>query len=263
MRDSAWKRDIVDVVYRRGRTYLTIGVSVEVPADGHHVSIDGTNVGYLVGRPGGYPLPHGWFRTWKRRRFLDRIDRDARAAVDWFDKYDSPRYALKNLQSTERHGCRVDSEPHREVVAFLKHLGNAHPSRRELIESFVKHVPLVFGPVAKRHGLALREIEPRLFVLESDKVRVRVRFGWGHEPDVNVLVGPASGQNPDDDDRSPQIFGLGVICKALTGLETFEAQKVASPQDVHRALETAGRALEQDCAPILRGDLSIWTQLRA
>jgi hypothetical protein len=217
VRDSAWKRDIVDVVYRRGRTYLTIGVSVEVPADGRHVSIDGTNVGYLVGRPGGYPLPHGWFRTWKRRRFLDRIDRDARAAVDWFDKYDSPRYALKNLQSTERHGDRVDSEPHREVVAFLKHLGNAHPSRRELIESFVKH----------------------------------------------VLVGPASGQNPDDDDRSPQIFGLGVICKALTGLETFEAQKVASPQDVHRALETAGRALEQDCAPILRGDLSIWTQLRA
>jgi hypothetical protein len=172
--------------------------------------------------------------------------------VDWFDKYDSPRYALRNLQSSERNGCRVDSDPHREVVAFLKHLGDAHPSRRELIEAFVQHVPLVFGSVAERHGLTLCEIEPRLFILESAKVRVRVRFGSGHESDVNVLVGPASGQNPDDDDRSPQIFGLGVICKALTGLETFEPQKVASPQEVHRTLETAGRALEQDCAPILR-----------
>jgi hypothetical protein len=78
VRDSTWKRDIVDVVYRRGRTHLTIGLSVDVPAAGRHVSIDGTNAGYLSGRPGDYSLPRGWFRAWKQRRFLDRIDRDVR-----------------------------------------------------------------------------------------------------------------------------------------------------------------------------------------
>ena len=262
VRDRTWKRDIVDVVYRRGRTQLAIDVSVDVPADGRHISIDGTNVGYLVGRPDGYPLPRGWFRTWKLRRFLDRIDRDTRAAVDWFDEYDSPRHALKKLQSPERNGCRVDSDPHRAVVVFLESVRDAYPSRRELIEAFVRHVPSVFEPLAERHSLVLRAIEPRLFVLESDKVRVRVRFGSGHEPDVNVLLGPASGREPGHDDRNPDIFSLSVIGNTLTGQQVFEPQKVATPQDIRRALDIGASVLERDCAAILRGDLSIWPQLR-
>ena len=262
VRDCTWKRDIVCVVYRRGRTDLTINVSVEVPAGGRHVSIDGTNVGYLAGRASGYPLPHGWFRTWKLRRFLERIDRDTRTAVDWFDEYDSPRQALKKLQSPERNGCRVDSDPHRAVVTLLEGLTDAYPSRRDLIEAFARHVPSVFEPVADRHGLTLRAIEPCLFVLESDKVRVRVRFGSAHEPDVNVLLGPAFGREPGYDDRHPDIFGLSVIGKTLTDQQAFEPQKVATPQDIRRALDTGASVLERDCAAILRGDLSIWPQLR-
>jgi hypothetical protein len=234
VRDVTWKRDIVDVVYRRGRTHLTIGVSVEVPAAGRHVSIDGTNAGYLSGRPDGYPLPHGWFRVWKRRRFLDRIDRDVRAAVDWFDGYDSPREALKKLQSPERNGCRIDSDPHRAVVAFLESLGNAHPSRPELIDAFSRHVPSLFGSVAERHGLTVREIERRLFVLESDNVRVSVRFGSGHQPDVSVFIGPGSGRTPRYDDRSHDASGLA-----------FEPQSVATAEDVRHALEAAARAVER------------------
>lgn len=262
VRDCAWKRDVVDVMYRRGRTELTIYVSVEMPAAGRHVSIDGTTVGHVVGRSDGYRLPGGWFRTWKLRRFLDRIDRDTRAAVDWFDEYDSPRHALEKLQSPERNGCRVDSDPHRAVVAFLESLRDAYPSRRDLIETFVGHVPSAFGPVAERHGLALRAIEPRLFVLESDTVRVRVRFGSGHEPDVNVLLGPASGREPGYDDRNPDIFGLNVIGRTLTDQQAFEPQKVATPQDIRRALDTGAGILGRDCAAILRGDLSIWPHLR-
>ena len=261
VRDCTWKRDIVDVVYRRGRTQLTINVSVDVPASGRHVNIDGTNVSFLAGRPGGYSIPHGWFRTWKTRRFLDRIDRDTRAAVDWFDEYDSPRRALTKLQSSERNGCRVDSDPHRAAVAFLESLRDAYPSRRELIEVFVQCVPTVFGPVAERYGLALRAIEPRLFVLESDAVRVRVRFGSGHMPDVNVLLGPASDREPGYDDRHPDIFDLSVIGKTLTDQQAFEPQKVATPHDTRLALETGASVLERDCAAILRGDLSIWPQL--
>jgi hypothetical protein len=261
VRDGTWKRDIVDVVYRRGRTQLTISVSVAVPAAGRYVSVDGTDVGYLAGRSGGYRLPDGWFRTWKLRRFLDRIDRDTRVAVDWFDEYDSPRQALTKLQSPERNGCRVDSDPHRAVVAFLESLRDAYPSRRELISAFVRDAPAVFGPVAARHGLALRAIEPRLFVLESDKVCVRVRFGSGHEADVNVLIGPASDREPGYDDRNPDIFGLGVIGQTLTDQQAFEPHKVATPQDVRRALDTGASVLGRDCATILRGDLSIWPQL--
>ena len=262
VRDCTWKRDIVDVVYRRGRTQLSINVSVEVPAAGRHISIDGTNVGDLAGRPDGYPLPRGLFRTWKLRRFVERIDRDTRAAVDWFDEYDSPRHALTKLQSSARNGCRVDSDPHRAIVAFLESVRDVYPSRRDLIEAFVRQVPSVFGPVAERHGLALRAIEPRLFVLESDTVRVRVRFGSGHEPDVNVLLGPASGREPGHDDRSPDIFGLSVIGKTLTDQQGFEPLKVATPQDIRRALDTGARVLERDCAGILGGDLSIWPRLR-
>ena len=59
VRDCTWKRDIVEVAYRRGRTQLSINVSVEVPAAGRHIGVDGTNVGYLAGRPDGYPLPRG------------------------------------------------------------------------------------------------------------------------------------------------------------------------------------------------------------
>ena len=262
VRDCTWKRDIVDVVYRRGRTQLTITVSVDVPAAGRRVGIDGTDVGHVAGRSGGYPLPDGWFRTWKLRRFLDRIDRDTRAAVDWFDEYDSPRHALDKLQSPGRHGCGIGSDPHRAVVAFLESLGDAYPSRRDLIAAFVRHVPSVFGPVAERHGLALRAIEPRLFVLESDKVCVRVRFGSGHEPDVNVSLGPASDREPGYDDRNPDIFGLNVIGKTLTDQHAFEPEKIATPQDIRRALDTGASVLGRDCAAILHGDLSIWPQLR-
>lgn len=262
VRDCTWKHDIVEVVYRRGRTRLTINVSVKMLAAGRYVSVDGTNVGYLAGRPDEYPLPRGWFRTWKLRRFLDRIDRDTRAAVDWFDEYDSPRHALNKLQSSKRNGCRVDSDAHRAVVAFLESHKEAYPSRRELIEVFVRHVPAVFGPVAERHGLALRAIEPRLFVLESDTVRVRVRFGSGHDPDVNVLLGPASGRRPAYDDRNPDILGLSVIGKTLTDQQAFEPQKAATPQDIRRALDNAASVLERDCAAILRGDLSSWPRVR-
>jgi hypothetical protein len=262
VRDCLWKRDIVDVVYRRGRTQLGINVSVDVPAAGRHITIDGTNVGYLAGRPDGYLLPRGLFRTWKLRRFLNRIDRDTRAALEWFDEYDSPRHALTQLQSPERNGCRVDSDPHRAIVTFLESVRDVYPSRRDLIEAFVRDVPSVFGPVAERHGVALRAIEPRLFVLESDTVRVHVRFGSGHEPEVNVLLGPTSGRDPGHDDRSPDIFGLSVIGKTLTDQHVFEPQKVSTPQDVRRALDTGASVLERHCAAILRGDLSIWPQLR-
>ena len=34
LRDCGWKRDVVDVVYRRGRTELTINLGVDVPASG-------------------------------------------------------------------------------------------------------------------------------------------------------------------------------------------------------------------------------------
>jgi hypothetical protein len=128
-----------------------------------------------------------------------------------------------------------------------------------LIEVFVRHVPAVFGPVAERYGLALHAIEPRLFVLESDAVRVHVRFGSGHEPDVNVLLGPASGRAPGYDDRNPDIFGLSVIGTTLTDQQGFEPQKVATPRDSRRVLDIGASVLERDCAAILRGDLSIWS----
>ena len=113
VRDCTWKRDVVDVVYRRGRTQLSINVSVDVPAAGHHITIDGTNVGYLVGRPDGYPLPRGWFRTWKLRRFLNRIDRDTRAALDWFDEYrqPAPRAGKAAVTRTQRLRSRHRSTP--------------------------------------------------------------------------------------------------------------------------------------------------------
>ena len=239
-RDHTWKRDIVDVVYRRGRTHLTIGVSVEVPAAGRYVPVDGTNVGYLAGAPIEYPLPRGWFRTWKLGRLLNRIDRETRVAVDWFDEYDSPRQTLQKLHSPERNGCRIGSDPHREIVTYLESLGDAYPSRRELIDAFARDVPLVFGPLAARHGLTLRQIEPRLFVLESEKVRVRVRFGSGHEPDVHVLLGPTSDRAPGYDDRDPDIIGL-----------PFEPQKVSTPHDVRRVIEIGAQVLERDYSAIL------------
>ena len=133
---------------------------------------------------------------------------------------------------------------------------------REAVNAKTRHVPSVFGSVAERHGLALRAIEPRLFVLESGKVRVRVRFGSGHEPDVNVLLGPASDREPEYDDRNPDIFGLCVIGKTLADQQAFEPRKVATPEDIRRALDTGASVLERDCAAILRGDLSIWPQRR-
>ena len=98
---------------------------------------------------------------------------------------------------------------------------------------------------------------PRLFVVESTAVRVRVRFGSGHEPDVNVLLGPATDREAGYDDRDFDILGLGVLSERQTYNQTFTPRTVASPEDVRRVLEDAARVLERDCAAILRGDRSI------
>src|SRR5262249_6889311 len=84
VRDCTWKRDLVDLVYGGDRTRLTVKMSVEVPASGRHVRIDGTNAGDVAGRVSEYSIPDGWFRTLKLRQLADEIARDARAAVAWF-----------------------------------------------------------------------------------------------------------------------------------------------------------------------------------
>jgi hypothetical protein len=60
----------------------------------------------------------------------------------------------------------------------------------------------------------------------------------------------------------PMCPALSVVGKALKGQQGFEPQKVATLEDIRRALQTAASAPERDCAAILRGDLSIWPGLR-
>lgn len=257
VRAVSWKRDVVELVYRRGRAQVFLNLYVDVPADGRDVVIDGTTVDFVVGRRDGYRVPHGLFRAWKRRRLGFRVDRDTRLAVDWFDEYDNPRRALQRLQAAERNGCSIGTDPHRAVFAFLESLGDRHPSRRELTEAFAREIPRAFGPLAERRGLRLREIEPPLFTLESDSRRVRIRFGSGHVPDVNILVGPASASPAGYDDRDPDIVGLQVVLKALAGSDdSYEPQPVSTVEDVRRELARAADLVERFYGPIFHGRLT-------
>jgi hypothetical protein len=272
VRTPGWKRDVVDLVYRRGRSRVFVNLAVEIPAEarvqraepGRHVIVDGTNVPFVVGRrDDGYELPRGLFWAWKRRWLIFRIDRDTRIAVDWFNGYDSPRRALQRLRGADRNGCGVGTDVHRATVAFLESLGDEYPSRRELIEAVGREVAARFGPLAERHGLRLREIEPRLFTVESSHVRVRIRFGSGHVPDVDIRIGPASAKPVFYDDIDTDLFGLEVVLQALTGSDNlYDPQPLKTFDDVRREIGMAADLLERFCGRILEGDLSLWTKLR-
>ena len=136
---------------------------------------------------------------------------------------------------------------------------DAAASRADLFEAFRGQVPDAFADLARRHGLALGPAEDDSFVLESPRCRVRVRFGSGHVPDLNVTLSPPAGQSGPGEHE----FGLGPVLEATADPRVAYAPRpLGSPEDVRRELERAVSLLESHCAPVLGGDFTAWPALR-
>jgi hypothetical protein len=132
-------------------------------------------------------------------------------------------------------------------------------SRPDLLAAFRRQVPGAFADFARRHGLELRPAENDSFVLESPRCRVRIRFGSGHVPDLNVTLSPpARGREPGE-----QEFGLGPILEATADPRVAYAPRpLRTPDDVRQELERAMALVESHCGPVLRGDFTAWPALR-
>lgn len=131
-------------------------------------------------------------------------------------------------------------------------------TREELLAAFRDETPRAFAVLARRHGLVLRPAEDDSFVLESPASRVRVRFGSGHVPDLNVLLSP-----PAADGRSggPE-FGLGPVLEVTADPRVAYAPRpLQTREDVREELERAAALLETHGVPILRGDFTAWPAL--
>ena len=131
-------------------------------------------------------------------------------------------------------------------------------TREELLAAFRDETPRVFADLARRYGFVLRPAEDDSFVLESPASRVRVRFGSGHVPDLNVLLSP-----PAADGRSggPE-FGLGPVLEVTADPRVAYAPRpLQTREDVREELERAAALLETHGVPILRGDFTAWPAL--
>ena len=131
-------------------------------------------------------------------------------------------------------------------------------TREELLAAFRDETPRAFGDLARRYGFVLRPAEDDSFVLESPASRVRVRFGSGHVPDLNVLLSP-----PAADGRSggPE-FGLGPVLEVTADPRVAYAPRpLQTREDVREELERAAALLETHGVPILRGDFTAWPAL--
>ena len=131
-------------------------------------------------------------------------------------------------------------------------------TREELLAAFRDETPRAFGDLARRYGFVLRPAEDDSFVLESPASRVRVRFGTGHVPDLNVLLSP-----PAADGRSggPE-FGLGPVLEVTADPRVAYAPRpLQTREDVREELERAAALLETHGVPILRGDFTAWPAL--
>ena len=102
---------------------LTLNVTVSIPLaePGEEVTIDGTPVAYLSGKPRGYRLPSAFLR-FRGPRTVDKIVRDTEKALEWFRAYDTPQNCLRRLLSEDRNGVRVGTPEHRKVVEYLSQL---------------------------------------------------------------------------------------------------------------------------------------------
>ena len=132
----------------------------------------------------------------------------------------------------------------------------------ELLAAFGREVPPVFGGVAPEHGLALRRVGPGLFVLESARCRVKIRYGSGHLPDVDLTLSPASTKPPDYDRVGEDEYGLGLVLESFDDpAVSFAPRPLRRAEDVRPELERAAQMLRRHCAPILAGDFSRWPAL--
>jgi hypothetical protein len=132
-------------------------------------------------------------------------------------------------------------------------------SREELLEAFRGQAPAALADFARRHGLELRPAEDESFVLESPRCRVRVRFGSGHVPDLNVTLFPPAGRS----ERGDQEFGLGPILEATADPRVaYSPRPLRTAEDVRQELERAMALLESHCSHVLGGDFTAWPALQ-
>ena len=128
-------------------------------------------------------------------------------------------------------------------------------SRPDLLAAFRGQVPDACADFARRHGLDLRPAADDGFDLQSPRCLVRVRFGSGHVPDLNVTLSPPAGGEPE--------FGLGLILEALADPRAAYAPRpLRTPDDVRQELERAMVLMENHCAHVLRGDFTAWPALK-
>jgi hypothetical protein len=257
IRELAWKHDVVELVHRRGRARVYINLIVDVPLADQRVVIDGTTVEYVRGRSNGYAFPGRFFRTWRVHRLVERIDADVRRSVDWFDRYDTPSRALDRLQSSDRNGCAVGTDVHRRVVDFLKEAKDQHSSRHELMETFAAEAPRIFVQLSDRLGMRFRIADRGLLTLQSEAVRIRIRFGSGHVPDLNVLVDSTPDRPAAYDDVARDIVGMGVVLRSAGAADRYDPAPIRTTADLRREVDKAAGIVERWGPALVAGDLKL------
>jgi hypothetical protein len=132
-------------------------------------------------------------------------------------------------------------------------------SRRDVLEAFRGQAADALADFGRRHGFELRPEGDDSFVLESPRCLVRVRFGSGHVPDLNVTLAPPA----RDIEAGDQEFGLGPVLEAIADPRVAYAPRpLRAPEDVRPELERALALLERHGDPVLRGDFTAWPALR-
>lgn len=128
IRSLQWRRDILSMTHPRGSYQLTLSIGVGVVlSPGRIVPIDGASVSYFSRKKGYYRIPSTRlpFGHLLRRRLTTRVLMDVEKGMEWLDQYTTAVRCLKRMDSADRNGCAVGTEPWNEVRTMLLELASS------------------------------------------------------------------------------------------------------------------------------------------
>ncbi len=123
-RKDAWKRETVSLDFKPRSTLFGLGVEVALfEAENELVRLDAQSVEILLdGR--GYRMPEGRgiIARLRRNRLKQRVCRDCKKVLPWFDQFRSPGTALVRLRTGETNGCGGGGKNYDCAERFLESL---------------------------------------------------------------------------------------------------------------------------------------------
>ena len=129
-RDLGWKRDAVRMGWDKPphTSHVLLSLDVWLPCpEGGETWLDGADVSYLAGKPGGYPFPSFFGKVTARgsEKLARKIAQDLAQALPWFERYVSPEECLRRLRAGETQRGMARGESYQILSAYLESLSGA------------------------------------------------------------------------------------------------------------------------------------------